>query len=149
MRRLIGFKKKSAPSQITVTTGAGHGSTNTKIRRIETAHTNLGKAISVTHSATAGTSFKINESGIYAIEYTEQHNALFAAGISRNSAELTTSVGSLTASTLLGLSYNAADDGASVSWTGWLNAGDIIRPHTDAAPAATTIFVRFNITKVD
>jgi hypothetical protein len=141
---------QSPRSEIQVTTGAGHGSTNTKIRRIETAHTSIGSAISVAHSATLGTSFTINEDGVYSIRYRDDLNGGVATiGISRNSTQLTTTITSITAGDILDAADTpSANRGMVCVWVGVLRAGDVIRPHTDGTPDDTSVQSRFQITKV-
>lgn len=148
MRRLLRRKAQLVRSQILVTTGAGHGSTNSNVRRIETAHTSFGKAITVTHSATDGTSFTINEDGIYSMSYADIGTGGIAFGFSKNSAQLTTGVETITDANLLMLTFSPANQVGCVSWSGPLKAGDVVRPHTDGTPNNTSTRVRFNISKM-
>ncbi len=141
---------KAVTSEVTDTTGAGHGSIATKIRRLETQHTLTGTAITRTYSSTQGNLYLINEDGKYQINYVEHHTSQYQWGISRNSTQLTTSLNGTIATTILNvaLSPNTVESGLCVSWTGRLYVGDLIRPHTDGGPTSTDVFARFNICKV-
>ncbi len=117
--------------EVCVQGGNGHGSTNTKIRRFTNILTNNGSDITYADSATNGASFTINTAGIYAISYFDLFNAASNMGISLNSAALTTSVNSITASTRVGMATTpAANQAACASVTLRLAASDVIRPHT-------------------
>lgn len=133
-------------------TGAGHGSTNTCIRRIETTvGTDVGSDITYASSAAAGTSFTINTTGIYAMTYVDRRDAGIAQmGISLNSTQLTTALGSITAADrLVYMENNVSGEPGIVSLTMRLVAGDIIRPHTDANMSSTSAnAVTFTIARV-
>ncbi len=138
-------------SEIVVSTGAGHGSTNTKIRRIETAVRSVGASISVTQSATLGTSMTINKDGLYEISYCDDC-ASATIGISLNSTQLTTSIRSITAADRIsgiasGVGVNVQ---ATVTVTKWLKAGDVVRPHVgdDGNPTATDPWIIFKVTRL-
>lgn len=126
------------PSMVRLNTANGYGSTNTMIRRFSTTVTSQGSDITYTDSATAGASFTINTNGIYAISYSEAFISNSYFGISLNSSQLTTSVISITASNLLIQSTNSNNTySGAVSWTGYLPAGSVIRPHTAGQTAGT------------
>ncbi|MFZ4411513.1 MAG: beta strand repeat-containing protein [Bacteroidales bacterium] len=114
----------------------GNGSVGTQIRRFSTIDLNVGSDISYQDSATNGASFTVLTSGTYSISYTDS----FAAGasylgISLNAVSLTTGVSSSPVSTeiLAKEQTTGADTPAMVSWEGYLNAQDIIRPKTNGA----------------
>jgi len=138
-------------SMIRVTGGNGHGSTNTKIRRMVTTLESIGSAITYTDSATLGASFLINEDGIYSISYLEVGGTTLQYGISLNSNQLTTDIASINNINRLQAAYNSSGVVvvAPASYTGFMKAGDVIRPHTNGSPSGTgdaeTCFV---ITKV-
>lgn len=134
--------------QAVVSTGAGHGSTNTKIRRIETAVVSAGGSdITVTHSATGGTSLTINTAGLYTVNYTDTISSA-TIGLSLNSNQLTTNIQSITAAHILEYIDALVDTKGSVTVTRWFAANDVIRPHTDGAPASTASAVRLSITRI-
>ena len=135
---------------VTVHTGNGHGSTNTKIRRFTTAMVNTGTAITYADSATLGASFTINDTGIYEVCYEELLSGGGTFGVSLNSAALTTSIISIPVATRMAYAAhnNASGFSLSVTRTLRLSAGDVIRPHTDGAIADTTDKVFFSIRKV-
>lgn len=146
----ISIERISGPAQIRASempisiirrsTGAGHGGTNTKIRRIETTvGTDQGSDITYSSSAAAGTTFTINTTGIYAMTYVERHDSTVCHyGISLNSTQLTTNLGSITAADRLVYNENPSALPSSLSITLRLVAGDVIRPHTDGTPNTTS-----------
>jgi hypothetical protein len=112
------------------TTGIANGSTNTMIGRLSTAVTNQGSDITYADSVTLGASFTTNANGVYAISLTGGHNGWF--GISLNSAQLTTSITTMTTADRLAIALgSAAGYYQSCSWTGYLPSGSVIRPHSD------------------
>ena len=139
--------------EVTVHTGNGHGSTNTKIRRFTTALVNTGTAITYADSATLGGSFTINETGIYAIHYKDGNDAGNAIpGLSVNSTQLTTEVTAIAVADRLDfiISSGAGAGAKTVSITKRFAAGDVIRAHSGSGlPGATeTNHYKFTIVKV-
>lgn len=146
-----GFSTGSAPSYYRIDTANGYGSTNTKIRRFSNVREEKQSAFTCSDSATLGFSCVIREDGIYSISYTENLSAAGYVGISKNSSELTTDIGSINAADRIGLAYVTASNLDQTASTGdvYLQSGDIIRPHTSGttsggAPARA----RFSIGKV-
>lgn len=136
---------------IFISGGAGHGSTNTHVRRFTSANeAKTGTAITYASSATNGDTFTVSEAGIYAMSYTDNRSGAGCnIGISLNSAQLTTSVEDITASTRLALVRSTATEAfvqACAVWT--LAANDVIRAHTDSTPADTSGRVSFRITQL-
>lgn len=137
-------------STASATGGSGHGSTNTKIRHFSNGTSST--AVAYVSDSVNGDTFTILSPGVYSIVSHDNHNVATTVytGISRNSLNLTTSIISIPSTELLDL--NASLGGSSygtATWTGTLNAGDIIRAHTDGVPTATLPYlVRFFITKV-
>lgn len=142
----------SAPNSYSwYSTGAGHGSTNTKIRRIETSVASNGSDITYASSSTAGSSWTINTAGVYTIDYTEIAGSAGAQfGISINSAQLTTGVGSITNANRLAFVEQAiTGSNLQVSATIRCAVNDVIRPHTDGTASTTTERgTNFRITRV-
>lgn len=134
------WRKASELARIRLHTQNGYGSTNTCIMRFSTAVVNTGSGITYADSATNGASFTVTEAGIYSFSFVAGFNAAGAVlGLSLNSAQLTTSMNSITAADRLVMSaVSAADYPECVSWTGYLDAGDVVRPHTDSSPAGAT-----------
>lgn len=123
----------------------GFGSTNTRIRRFTNAIDNVGTDITYADSATNGTSITVNSSGIYAFSYCEEGNTgapLF--GLSLNSASLTTNIEALTNTEIMALSNaGTGNDRQCIAWTGYLDASDVVRPHTNESGGGT--FITANI----
>ena len=133
-----------------VHTGNGHGSTNTFIRRFTTTVSSTGTAITYADSAANGASFTINTPGVYAITYCDNYSlSQQKFGISLNSAQLTTNVASITASTRLGMTVSAGAGMSGVlTVVALLAAGDVVRPHDAANNAASAADSYFIIRKV-
>ncbi len=139
-------------SQILLTTGNGHGSTNTCIRLLTTTVSNTGGAFSVTHSATLGTYITINEPGIYAAKASDTRAAAAGIlGLTKNSSDLVSSV-STTGNVLSNLSgsYPVVAPAAGARAHVWaidrLDTSDIIRLHdaglNDGVGTETRIWIR-------
>jgi hypothetical protein len=128
-------------ARIRLHTTNGYGSTNTHIRRFTTAVVNTGSGITYADSSTLGASFTVTEAGIYSFTYSDLfnvNNCYF--GLSLNSTQLTTNVVTITAADrLVASGANTAEVVASVSWTGYLAVGDVVRPHADSNVSGTNI----------
>lgn len=115
---------------VTVTTGNGHGSTNTKIRRFTTTLSSIGTAITYADSAANGASFTINARGLYAICYSDNGASVQPFGVSVNSAQLTTDIQTITAANRLGIHYCIASGVSNtLPVVALLAVGDVVRPH--------------------
>lgn len=148
-------------SQVKADTGNGHGSSATFIRRFSNSSA-IGSAITFNDSSTQGSTFTVNEDGVYTIDYVDRYNtaalASFAITVNAKGAsdpngsgadQTTVSSGALSDTSVL-LSY--ADDANSrfikQSATARLNAGDVIRAHTDGDPNNTSAYILFRVTQV-
>jgi hypothetical protein len=138
-------------SEVTVDTGAGHGSTNNKIRRFVNPRKEQGTDIDYLDDEELGTTFTINASGVYAISYTDTWSAAnnMSMGISINTSAPTTNILSVTyAQGKRAVTENVQTVPANVNWTGNLSAGDIVRAHTDGNPNATDSNAMITITRI-
>ena len=137
-------------SMVVVNTPNGRGSTNTGVQNFSTSQVSQGSDITWTASATLGSTFTINTSGVYACDLTCAHpNANGHVGISVNATgELSTNIESITAAKRLtmGQAY-AATAQVACSRTSYFAAGDVVRVHTDSAAMGTT-FATFSITRI-
>lgn len=135
---------------VTLYSGNGHGSTNTKIRRFTTTLVSVGTAISYSDSATNGASFTINETGLYEIYYTEiTQGSLF--GLSVNSTQLTTNIDSVNIANRVALAKSIDTINyptATLTRVLRLVAGDVVRPHTDGTPTLASDRIYFDIRKI-
>ncbi len=117
----------------------GNGAVNTAIRRFDTVLQNVGAAMTYATSSNNGASVTINYPGIYMFSYNDRHSAGTSLGLSLNSANLTTSVASLTWPELLCWSdVTSAGIGSPATYTGQFALGDVVRPHTGTAPNTTS-----------
>lgn len=117
-------------SQVVAWSGNGVGSTNTAIFQFTQSST-VGSGITYANNGTSGTSFTINESGVYAISYIDYAGASdIFVGISLNSSQLTTSIDGITiADCLAALRVKSTNNSGTAVATARLVAGDVIRPH--------------------
>jgi hypothetical protein len=136
-------------SMVRLNTSNGYGSTNTVIRRFTNVVANQGSDITYADSATLGASFTINTSGMYAITYVDNSSGNQYAGVSLNSTQLTTNISTIATADRLTLNYGAAATApATSSWTGYLAAGSVIRPHADGGAAGVAATTTFTIARV-
>lgn len=134
---------------VCVTTGNGHGSTNTKIRRFSATKSSSGSAITYADSATLGATFTINHTGLYSIAYQDAGPSDVDKGVSVNSSQLTTDIQSITAADIVVYHLQAGGFSDPVTVIARLSAGDVIRPHTDGTPNSTSALrSAFRITKI-
>jgi len=138
-------------NSVLVNTANGYGSTNTYIRRLTNTVVNTGSDITYADSAANGASFTINTSGVYSISYNDQFNTASAfLGISLNSTQLTTAIGSINVADIL-CAARASDTNqpTCVSATVYIAAGGVVRPHTSGhATGAQTTLCQFSISRV-
>lgn len=139
----------SPRSEVSVSSGNGHGAVNTRIRRFTTTDKNSGTAITYADSANNGGSFTINEAGLYTISYCDASSGTAVIGVSVNGSALTTSIESQTyAQGKRIASFGTTAGNPFCSWTGVLAVNDVVRAHTNASPDSTTTTCMFTITKV-
>lgn len=128
-----------ARSEVRLRVTNGYGSTDTKIPRYTTADVNTGTAITYSDSATEGTKFTINTTGYYSLSMSHDRNADEAiAGFSLNAdaTQRTTTLYSINTAARLAyhsIAQSGALNIANASWTGYLAAGDVVRPHSNGA----------------
>lgn len=136
-------------SMVRLSVGNGFGSTATKIRRFANVDDNLGSAITYTDSIIDGASFTANEDGVYHVSYSEESNAAFAqAGISLNASSLVSDINNLPSSERLTIETGDGGNARVHSgWSGYLKAGDIIRPQISSTMISGGLGVHFTITK--
>ena len=137
-------------STVKLSTGNGHGATNTRIRRWKNIDVNTGSDITFLDNANNGSKFTINTTGVYAITATDIFSSSGYFGFSRNSAELTTNVYSIATATQMASTGCTDNNFCTVSWIGPLTATDVIREHTAAGSEGSsgTTESKFTITRV-
>lgn len=146
-------------SEIAVNTGSGYGSGSTKIRRF-TNITNgsngaviTGSAITFTTAAdqtTLGAVFTVNEDGLYFITYSDNFTGGSGpVGISLNSSQLTTTIQTINeGDRLIYADTSAANFASDVAVMAFLQAGDVIRAHTNGQASGTSAGAKFRMLKV-
>ena len=138
------FYADLAASYVIADTPAGFGSTNNRIRKYGTV-TQVGSAITkASNPSVTGESFTCNVTGIYSFVLTDRTSTADNLGFSKNSSQLTTDIRNITAADVLTITSFAAGGAMNcVSWTGRLNAGDVVRPHSsDGNISATDAYLK-------
>lgn len=136
-------------STLQVATANGYGSVNNKIRRFANIIRNVGFDVSYSDSPTLGGSFTIQTSGEYQISYSDNFSTAADMGISLNTNSPTLSIFGLPASEVLSVTTTGSNNWvATASWSGYLNKGDVVRPHTGGGGAAGTNITTFTISKI-
>lgn len=140
-------------SSLRIRNAAGYGGADTKIRVFDTVEQNIGQSITYAAGSTggggAGSTFTINRDGIYSVHYYDRNSgADTAVGLSLNSAQLTTSIRSITAANNLVTVQTVTDAGALASGTFKFVVGDVIRAHTDGNADGVSPDVGISITQV-
>lgn len=146
----VAWTGQATPSMVRLNTANGYGSTNTKIRRFSGVVTNQGTDITYADSATLGASFTINTAGVYALTYSDQYSVASDHGISLNTTAPTANFSAVAAGeVLVGATSGSANWGIAASWTGFLPAGSVVRPHNQGTAAGTAVaYCQFTITRV-
>jgi hypothetical protein len=134
------INKKMVPkSEVKLSSGAGLGSSGTKIQYFTNVDYDTGRAWTYVNNSTDGAKFTIVQPGVYSISYGSRRAAGGTAfGISLN-ATPTTDSSSLTGANLLTYAEpTAAGQVFTTATTKRLAEGDIIRAHTDSNNSGTS-----------
>lgn len=141
-------------SQVFVSGWLGRGSTNTAVAQFQTLNKSAGTDITYATSASLGDSFTINRSGIYSMIFTAYRSgAGFQTGISVNSSLLSTDP-------YTPITYaqgmrkigrcNSSGVTCEVSFTSYLNAGDVVRLQVGTTDVLVADFsTTFVVTRVN
>ena len=139
---------KKITCHLRLDTHAGYGSTDTAIARFTNLEEINGNLFTENHVSgyngnAEGLEITILKSGIYSVCLNRYTGATYI-GLTLNSAELTTSIVSITSLTSR-LAIGGLTGGAvTVGCTRFFDAGDVIRPHYDKSGASSTL-VKFEI----
>jgi hypothetical protein len=139
-------------SCVQLRTANGYGSTNTKIRRFSNTVQNIGGDITYTDDAALGGYFTVNTSGTYGISYSDLFSTVSEFGITKNTTQPTVNI-FLLANPSEVLSNSHSENSSysnTVSWQGYLQAGDVIRAHSNGTSTGSdgTFEAKFTISKV-
>ena len=127
-------------SYVRLNTANGYGSTNTKIRRFTNVVNNVGSDITYADSATLGGTFTINTAGVYSISYSDQFVGTNSVGLSINSTQLSTAIGSIAAADILSVSVCAfANNPTVASATFFASIGAVVRAHGDGIASGSGV----------
>lgn len=144
----VTFASTMQDNHVTVTTGNGYGSTNTKIRRFTTTLSSAGNALTYADSAANGGSITVNEAGLYEIFIQDaglNATTIYFFGASLNSNQLTSDISDITAAhrIMFATVYNRASGSTfanAASRIMRLAVGDVIRMHNkDTRPDSTGV----------
>ncbi|MCO5144409.1 MAG: hypothetical protein M9962_15125, partial [Oligoflexia bacterium] len=147
----LGGANAGPRSMVQVDSGNGYGSTNDKVRRFSNTRLDIGSDITYADSATNGASFTVNSDGVYSVTYIDRYTG---GGeqicITVNATAMTTQCGTpITYAQGFRALGNALTNGAgNISWTGFLSAGDVVRPQNNGNANATDEYATFVVTKV-
>lgn len=113
----------------------GYGSTNTKVPYFNTQQLLRGTALTQqSNDATSGLAILVNEDGVYTVDFGIGTGSGAGMAITVDCSAMTTNASSLTyAQGKRAYGENTAV--TTVSWTGFLRVGQVIRPQTDGAGA--------------
>lgn len=141
---------QSPRSDIWLIGRSGYGSSGTTTVTWTTVQKNVGAAMVLTQSATAGDSILILEPGVYGGMYSDASAAANPFnGISVNSTGTSTNIESLAGSQILTIARQAAANiTICASFVGHLNAGDIIRAQSGGNSAGQPTLALFRVTKL-
>lgn len=129
-------------SELRFETGAGYGGTGTFIRNFTTTTVNSGSAVTGVVSSVNGASFTIQQTGIYCVTYHEPAGSV-QLNISANAASLIAAPAILEK-----LASTPAASTGTVSFTGTISAGVILRPHPTTTGLTATNGSYFQIVKL-
>lgn len=135
--------------EVKLHTQGGWGSTATKIKYFTAVASNLGTAITLTQSTVNGDSFTINDSGMYQVNGYFWPTSSATEGITINAPTLTSNIElQPPANTLTICSAAGAGYYDECSWTGWLQAGTVVRWHGQATTTTSSAHNKFEIVKI-
>ena len=127
---------------------AGYGATNTKIRYFTnvTKSTDTGNFLTIANSSTNGFSITANKRCKVSVTFADNYSSANWLGLSLNSSQLTTNLTAITLSNRKAIACTSAASATNTaSWTGVLEAGDVLRPHTDGASIGTAASTQINV----
>lgn len=116
-----------------------HGTTANKIRLFSSEQENIGGSILYASSTANGSTYTIQVDGFYSFTLGGDRSSSGGStpGISLNTSQTTTGIFSITSADRLAAVELASGIFGSVSWTGFLSAGDVVRFHDGGSADAT------------
>ena len=139
----------SFTAEIVIKNASGFGSSAGGIRKLTTIITSTGTDITYANSASAGTTFTINTTGVYFISYSDGNSTGEQySGISLNatSGEQNDIISNIADTKILAMTL--AQGITNKTTIRSLTAGDIVRPHGSGAGDYTTEGVFFHIKRI-
>lgn len=133
----------SEDEYVHASSGAGHGTTGTKIRTFTNLNASNGNNLQYRKSAVYGDSILVNEDGQYVVCYSDQRSASTTsnaltfsgmAGTTSASAPLTYTEHSVRALATGGANYNMPQ----VCYSGYMYKGTFVHPHDDGTNDLST-----------
>ncbi len=156
----IGDNIRGTPSPISsiiLNTQAGFGSTNTKIPYFTNVVSQASSGICIlNNNAVTGLEIQATKRVVVAAGFTAstQTSTGLIAGLTVDSLDLSTSIDTVSDALTTRKAYQRTDGitngkpTSTICWTGVLHAGQIIRPHTDAATPTDPDHWKFEITVI-
>ena len=138
-------------SQIKVNGSSGNGSTGNRVKIFTDLEYSNGSDITYTKHLTGvdGDKFTINTDGLYSISYSASADDGDYFAISVDASQTTAST-SLAADKVLARCFQSGGSTiTNCSWTGELNAGQVIRAHQDGTTPGNDALNTFTITKIN
>lgn len=134
-------------------TYAGYGGTDTCIPYFTNKNTDTSAGqYTIVNNSTNGLKITINTAGVYSVTFCANaqlgSGVSVFAGVSLNSAQLTTAIQSITAADRLALNVSENNGYTAISVTLPLAVNDVIRPHTNAYAMTQAALASFSITKI-
>lgn len=132
-----------------VTNVNGNGSTNTCIPRWTTTQSSAGTSITYADSAANGSSFTVNDTGLYMVEFSGAGSNLYH-GVSVNTSQGATAIQSINASDRVAITqtHSGGLGFGHVTACLYLAANDVVRPHTQGQTDGATIYAWFRIRRI-
>lgn len=142
----------NSDSMVRLNTGNTYGTTYPLvIRRFANISSVIGSDIQYVDSVTLGASFTALVSGEYFISYTDLTGGINETiGLSLNTTQPTTGINLLSNVTeILAMQTSvSANTPTTAVWQGYLNAGDVVRPHNNVSASANNTKTQFTMSRV-
>lgn len=138
-----------AYSQVTVDGSTSNGSSGNRVKVYTGVRINTGSDILYTSDSVNGDTFTINTDGLYSISYSASASLGDNFAISINASPTTLATSLPSANVLARCTIFGANAAVNCSWTGNLNATDIIRAHQDGTTSGNTGLNTFTITRIN
>lgn len=136
-------------SYVHLTTGNGHGSSGTTVRRFSTTVGSAGSDLTYADSSTNGMSVTVNTTGLYHISFSDMRTTNSTeVVITKNASSLSAGPFTLTNGTCLAVAFSPVNTWAHCSAVAYLAANDVIRAQDSGSNDDTTNRAIFRMVKI-